>query len=265
MNEAAAHELAPREHSPIIARHGNIVLLTLSRPSVLNVIDRRSRDGIRRELAAAAADPTVAGVVITGAGRAFTAGQDVGELADLDAAGARSWIRDLGSLYGSVRDFPKPLVAAVNGVAAGAGLQIALHADLRIGCEASVMAQTEIDIGLPSVLGPWVMNRIMGIGPTLEMSLTGRRVPSDEALRLGMLNRIVAADDLMRVAIETALALADKPPRAIEMTKQWVAALDGQSWTDAVEAASDIMAAAFASGEPQDMIRQFRDRRGKQR
>lgn len=249
-------------HSLVTVHYeGSIAVLTLSRPDVLNAIDKGLRDALRHRLAEMERNNEVEAVVLTGAGKAFSAGQDLNELVDLDEAGAREWIRNLGSLYESVRAFPKPLVVALNGLAAGGGFQIALHADIRIACPDVRMAQTEINVGLPSILGPWIMNRVMGIGPTVDMSLTGRLVAAEECLQLGMVHRIVPRDNLMIDAIDTARALANKAPLAVQLSKQWMHQLAGKSFLEAIDTAADSVGEAFRSGDPQIRIAQFKEDR----
>ena len=244
--------------SPLALRHeGDVAVITLSRPAVLNAIDAAMREAVRATLQSLAHDPAVAAVVITGAGRAFSAGQDLTELAGLDASSAQRWIRDLGALYVSVREFAKPTVAAINGIAAGGGFQVALHCDLRIGSAFTRMAQTEINVGLPSVLGPWVMQRVMGIGPTVDMTLTGRVVDSAECVSLGLLHRVVDADRLVEEAVGAARALAAKSPLALAMSKAWIGQLGSGSFAEAIDTAADMVAQAFASGDPQQRIAAF--------
>ncbi|WP_028239049.1 enoyl-CoA hydratase/isomerase family protein [Stutzerimonas azotifigens] len=244
-----------------VQREAEVAVLTLSRPEVYNAIDQALRDALRDRLAEMQQDESIKAVVLTGAGKAFSAGQDLNELASLDERGAREWIRSLGSLYESVRAFPKPLVVALNGLAAGGGFQIALHADIRIACADVRMAQTEVNVGLPSVLGPWIMNRVMGIGPTVDMSLTGRLVAADECLELGMVNRIVPRETLMIAAIDTARTLGSKSPLAIELSKKWMQQLAGKSFTQAIDMAADSVGEAFRSGDPQMRIAQFIEER----
>src|SRR5690606_35400522 len=122
-----------------------------------------------RELNATAA---VRAIVLTGAGaRAFTAGQDLGDLAAYDADQGERWVRELGALYQAIRDLDKPIVVALNGLATGAGLQMALHADLRVGHRGIRMAQPEVNAGLPSVLGSWILRECVGLARAQELAL----------------------------------------------------------------------------------------------
>jgi len=238
-----------------------VASLTLSRPDRLNAVDAAMRGRIVDLLAAFADDEAVKAVLLTGAGDAFSSGQDLDELAGLDSGAAAAWIRALGAFYQAIRLFPKPTVAAVNGIAAGAGMQLALHADIRIGSSLARFAQTEINVGLPSVLGPWVMQRVIGFGATLDMSLTGRIVEAEEALRIGLLSRIVPSDALPGEALALAQALGARPAVAIQETKAWMAEIDGKTFPEAIEAAAASMETAFASGEPGARIAAFMERR----
>ncbi|MCP1337383.1 enoyl-CoA hydratase/isomerase family protein [Futiania mangrovi] len=248
--------------SPLLeTREDGIAVLTLNRPQVFNAFDAAQRAHFRDRLAALAADAEVRALVLTGAGKAFSSGQDLGELEALDAASAPAWIRDVGAIYQAVQAFSKPFVVALNGIAAGAGFQVALHADLRFACPEARLAQTEVNVGIPSILGPWVMTRAMGLGPATEMSLTGRLVGSEEALALGLVHRVVPLEQLLPAAIEAARALAAKPPLALALSKRWMHALPGKTFVETVAAAEGFVAEAFASGEPQAEIARFKAER----
>lgn len=252
--------MAVQEPVEVVVEDG-VARLTLSRPGRLNAVDAEMRGRIVDLLAGFADDAAVKAVLLTGAGDAFSSGQDLDELAAVDSGGAAEWIRALGAFYQAVRLFPKPTVAAVNGIAAGAGMQLALHADIRIGSPLARFAQTEINVGLPSILGPWVMQRVIGFGATMDMSLTGRIVEADEALRIGLLSRIVAGDALPEEALALAKALGARPAVAIRETKAWMAEIDGKTFPETIEAAARSMATAFASGEPGARIAAFLERR----
>ncbi len=245
----------------VVEIEDGVASLTLSREGRLNAVDAAMRVRIVDLLASFADDEAIKAVVLTGAGGAFSSGQDLDELAAIDSGSAAEWIRTLGAFYQAVRLFPKPTVAAVNGIAAGAGMQLALHADIRIGSPLARFAQTEINVGLPSILGPWVMQRVIGFGATLDMSLTGRIVEAEEALRIGLLSRVVPSDALPGEALTLAQALGARPAVAIRETKAWMAEIDGKTFPEAIEAAAASMATAFASGEPSARIAAFMVRR----
>ncbi|MBR7676104.1 enoyl-CoA hydratase/isomerase family protein, partial [Streptomyces daliensis] len=144
----------------MLTREGPVAVVTLNRPDKLNAWTAAMRARLIAVLGEVAKDPEVTAVVLTGAGRAFCAGQDLGETSGIapdDHAAAEAWIDSFDVLYRAVRDIDKPTVAAVNGVVAGSGFQFALLADLRIGHPDVRMGQPELLSGIPSITGIWAM------------------------------------------------------------------------------------------------------------
>lgn len=245
-----------------IDREDALAVLTLARPHVLNAIDAETRAAVVAGLAELNAEPAVRAIVITGAGdRAFTAGQDLAELAGLDADGGAAWVHSLGGLYQAIRDLDKPSVVAVNGLASGAGLQMALHADLRVGHAGVRMGQPEINAGLPSVLGPWIMRQCIGLTRTQEMSLSARFVGAEQCLRFGLLDFIVPEDLVLKDAKRMAAVMGEKPPVSMRLTKKRVRELTRDGWDATVAACAELARQAFASGEPQRVAGEFLARR----
>ncbi|MSO75988.1 MAG: enoyl-CoA hydratase/isomerase family protein [Alphaproteobacteria bacterium] len=239
--------------APLDIRHlDGIAIVTLNRPAVLNAIDRELRLALTEALRALNAEHGVRAIVLTGAGeRAFTAGQDLAELAGLDAEGGAEWLRSLGDLYQAIRDLDKGCVVALNGLASGAGLQIAGHADMALAHPDVRLGQPEIDAGLPSVLGPWIMRQAMGLARAQEMSLSARFVTAEACLHYGLVNEIVPRADLVRIAIVRAATIGAKPKMALRLTKQRFRQTTQASWDATVAAGVDLVRQAFATGEPQ--------------
>ncbi|MFJ2516278.1 enoyl-CoA hydratase/isomerase family protein [Streptomyces griseoviridis] len=234
--------------------------VTLDRPDKLNAWTAAMRAELVAALTEAGADDRCRGVVLTGAGRAFCAGQDLAETAAIDPddhAAAEAWIDDFGLLFRTVRGLDKPVIAAVNGVAAGSGFQFALLADLRIGHAGVRMGQPEVLSGIPSITGIWAMRGILGRAKTTEFALTGRLVHGEEALRLGLLNRLVDADRVKEEALIEATRLAQLPPGAVALTKGRLRELDDAGLDEAIEAAKKVHVAAYATGEPQREMSRF--------
>lgn len=200
-------------------------------------------------------------VIITGKGNAFCAGQDLDEILGLTPDVTPDWIADVASVYQAIRLFPRPVISAINGVAAGVGLQIALHSDFRIGCDNTSFTQSEVKVGIPSILGPWVIQRIIGVSNTADMCLTGRTVGAEEALRFGLLNRLVQEQDLMDAAKRLAGSMLDLPPQALASTKHWLASMGVSSFDDTIHAARHYMHQAIVAGEPQAMAQRFKERK----
>lgn len=243
-------------------RRGTVTVLTINRPNVLNAVNRTVREECIEALRAFNADPDQRGIVLTGAGdRAFSAGQDLAEASrhgpgDVDAA------VDLGRrFFEAIRALDKPCIAAINGIAAGAGFQAALLCDMRVGHPGVRMGQPEINAGLPSVIGTRIMNLSLGHMLTVELSLTGRLVEAEEARRLGMLNIVVPPDQVLPRAIALAGELAAKPPTAFRLTKLAFREATREVFNDALKTGARLQKIAYASGEPQAAMTEFLEKR----
>ncbi len=246
-----------------IADTDGIRVVTLNRPEALNAMHAGMRAEIRAALAPVNDDRAIRAVVVTGAGdKAFCAGNDLAETRRLDAANCDAWVDDLRRHHKAIRELDKPCVAAVNGVAAGAGLQIALLCDLRLGQPATRIGQPEINVGLASVIGVQLMELALGHSRTQDLALSGRLVEADEALRIGLLDRVVAAPVLDSEAMKAARFLADRPPNAFRLSKRRLREMTRTAFDSAFEAARQLQREAYESGEPQAvMTRFFNDRK----
>ncbi|MDJ1134360.1 enoyl-CoA hydratase/isomerase family protein [Streptomyces iconiensis] len=244
----------------LLSHEGPVAVVTLNRPEKLNAWTAAMRSRLIDLLRQAAEDPEVTAIVLTGAGRAFCAGQDLGETTDIapdDHAAAEAWIDSFDALYRAVRDIDKPTVAAVNGVVAGSGFQFALLPDLRIGHAGVRMGQPELLSGIPSITGIWAMWEILGRAKTTEFAMTGELVDGEEARRLGLLTRLVEPDQVLHAAVEQARKLGELPPGAVALTKARIRELDEAALVESVEAAKKVHTAAYATGEPQREMARF--------
>jgi enoyl-CoA hydratase/carnithine racemase len=243
----------------VLARHieDRILVLTLNRPDALNAIDTALREALVGALAGANADAGVGAVVITGAGKGFCSGQDLSETARYALDDVPDWLRANHRLYGAVRALDKPAVAAFNGVAAGAGFQIGLCCDLRVGYPEMRIGQPEIKAGLASIVGSQMMTQYLGYGHNVELSLLGELLDGRRAHELGLLNRLVEREQVLPVAMELAGRLAAQPPTAMRLTKQRFRALTQPGFDAALDAAIAAQESAYRSGEPQAAMARF--------
>ena len=208
-----------------LENHGHIAVLTLNRPQKLNALDADLRDALLDALASVKNDDEVRAVVITGAGRGFCSGADLtstrGEAApptQNDRLDDLGWV---GRQALAVHGLDKPVIAAVNGVAAGAGMSLALACDLRVGAESARFKTVFIERNLSPDSGmSFFLPRIVGYSRAADLIYTSRAVDAEESYRLGLLDRLVGDDALMDHALELASHLADWPPLALRMSKR---------------------------------------------
>jgi enoyl-CoA hydratase len=244
---------------------GAITLLTLNRPATLNAMSVELVRDLDAALSAVAADASCRAVVLTGAGRGFCSGHDLGELRDLDGVDAALAEQELfAALVPRIRSLPQPVIAAVNGPAAGGGLALALAADTRVCSESARFNAAFVRIGLSGCdMGvSWLLPRL--VGPTLafEMMLTGRLVGAEEALARGLVLRVVPDGTAVDAALEIARAICANSALGVRLTKQtmWVN-LEAASLDSAIELENRTQVLCIQTGNVRQAVSAFMERR----
>lgn len=242
----------------IVERKDEAAVVTLNRPEILNAWHKPMRGQLVDALIDLENNQTVRAIVLTGAGdRAFCAGQDLNEAKSFDGDTGSAWIAEWERLYGAIRSLSKPLVAALNGVAAGSAFQVALLCDFRIGHDGVRMGQPEINSCIASVTGPWLMREILGLARTIDLTLSGRLMDAAECHSLGIINKIVPKDEVLTAALSLARELGAKPPIAMRLDKQWLREMTEVGFRECLDAAVRIHREAYASGETAQMMEKF--------
>jgi len=251
-------------NSVLVETRGRVGLITLNKPEKLNAWDRPMRNAIVQALKEFEAESSVGAIVLTGAGeRAFSAGQDFTEAHDFDADRAEEWIREWETFYGTLRRLSKPIVIALNGTAAGSAFQVALLGDIRVGHDEVRMGQPEINAGLASITGPWIMKEMLGLSRTVELTLTGRMMLMEECARVGLVHQVVPRAEVLPRALEVAEELAGKAPLAMKLDRAWFADMTEVGFRQTIEAAVKAHRESYASGEPARNMEAFMAKRGK--
>jgi enoyl-CoA hydratase len=201
----------------LFERDGGVAVVTINRPKVLNALNSATLDELRRVLLAIRRDEAVRCVVITGAGeKSFIAGADINELAVQTPVSGRDHARTGQHVLDLLENLGKPVIAAINGFALGGGCELAMACTIRIAADTARLGQPEINLGIiPGYAGTQRLARLIGRGRALEMLLTGDHVTAPEAFRLGLVNRVVPAGQLMDDARKLAASLAAKAPIAM--------------------------------------------------
>jgi enoyl-CoA hydratase/carnithine racemase len=201
----------------LLERDGAVAILTVNRPKVLNALNSATLDELRRAILELKADAGVRAVVLTGAGeKSFVAGADINELAAQTPTSGREHAIAGQHVLDLIEHMGKPVIAAINGYALGGGCELAMACTIRLAADTAKLGQPEINLGLiPGYAGTQRLARLAGRGRALELLLTGDQISAQEAHRLGLVNRVVPAADLMREARTLAAALAAKAPVAV--------------------------------------------------
>jgi enoyl-CoA hydratase/carnithine racemase len=201
-----------------LEREGPIAVLTINRPKVLNALNTTTMDELRRAVLEARHDAELRVLIITGAGeKAFVAGADINELAVQTPAGGKEHALRGQHVFDLIENLGKPVIAAINGFALGGGCELALACTLRLAADTARLGQPEINLGIiPGYAGSQRLSRLVGKGVALDLLLTGRQVKADEALQIGLVNRVIPAAELMNEARKLAAELAAKAPIAVK-------------------------------------------------
>ncbi|NYD57606.1 2-(1,2-epoxy-1,2-dihydrophenyl)acetyl-CoA isomerase [Nocardioides marinisabuli] len=248
-----------------LEEHGQVRLLVLDRVDALNAMDRAMLAELADVLAAVEADREVRALVVTGSGRAFCAGADIAEDNPLSLGVDDAWTVAAHRVVMGLHRLRVPTVAAINGLATGAGLDLALACDTRLAAAGTWVAEGYVDIGYsPDAGATYLLPRLVGPSRAAEMILTGRRVPAETAAQWGLVSEVVAPDELLERALGLAAQMAAKPPVAVELAKRLLATNTGATLEEALRnelvagrvcgATADHAEAVRAWGERRDPV-----------
>jgi 2-(1,2-epoxy-1,2-dihydrophenyl)acetyl-CoA isomerase len=205
----------------LTSRDGAVLTLTLNRPEAYNAFTRELHAELHAALTGEASEPAVRVVVITGAGKAFCSGQDIREFRELPGSIADALDQTYHPNVRAIRELEKPVLAVVNGVAAGAGLSLACACDVRVASEAASFVPGFVGIGLvPDAGGTWFLHRLLGFARAFEWMSTNRKLSAEEALLWGLVSEVVPAGTFEERVRELAGVWAAMPTRAVAGTKR---------------------------------------------
>jgi len=242
-------------------RRGAVQVLVLDRQEALNAFSPELIDELIGALDDAAADPGVRAVVLTGAGRAFSAGADISRMAQMDVDAARVFAAQGHAMCNRIEGLPVPVIAAINGFALGGGCEVTLACDIRLASEAMKISQPEVALGIPPGWGGTQrLPRIAGEGFAKRMILTGAMIGPDEALAAGLVSAVHPADDLLDAAVAMGEEIAQKSPSAVALSKRLIHGALGER-ADRLEAEAEAFAQQFADPERLEGMTAFLEKR----
>jgi enoyl-CoA hydratase len=247
----------------LVERDGDVLLLTINRPKVLNALNAATLTELGRAIDQAEVDAGVRAIVITGAGdRAFVAGADINELATQTPVDGREHARRGQALFDRIERLGKPVIAAVNGFALGGGCELAMACTMRIAADTAKFGQPEINLGLiPGYAGSQRLPRLVGKGRALELLLGGGQIAADEAWRIGLVNKVVPVQSLMTEARALAHTLADKAPVAARYILEAVSGGLNMPFEDAQDYEATLFGLVATTEDMREGTRAFLEKR----
>ena len=246
----------------LLERRGAVALLTINRPDKLNALNIKTRQEGAQALDELQADESVRVVVITGAGeKSFIAGADISEFEGRTALTQRD-VMTGRSLFTAFDAFTKPVIAMINGFCLGGGCELAMACDLRIASEKARFAQPEINLGIiPGGGGTQRLTHLVGESKAMEMILTGEMIDAQTAQQIGLVNRVVAHDQLEAETMKVAEKMAEKSPIALRMAKEAVKTAARSTLDEGLRREIDLFALCFSSEDKDEGVRAFLEKR----
>jgi enoyl-CoA hydratase len=240
-----------------------VAVVTINRPAALNALNVEILEELAAAFEALKNDAAVACVILTGSGsKAFVAGADIAAMQALDAVSAAHFARLGHAVLSSIENFPKPVIAAVNGFALGGGCELAMACDIRIAGENARFGQPEVNLGvIPGFGGTLRLSRLVGKGRAKELIFTGDMIDAQEAYRIGLANKVVLAEELLAVARSMARKIASKGPVAVRFAKESVDNGLEMDLDRACRFEADLFGLCFATADQKEGMQAFLDKR----
>ena len=206
-----------------LERQGRVGIITINRPEALNALNSAVLQDLETAIDAAAQDSGIDVIILTGAGRSFVAGADIGQMISYSSYEGKQWGVYSGELFLKLENMSKPVIAAVNGFALGGGCELAMSCDIRLASEKAKFGQPEVGLGItPGFGGTQRLPRIVGIGRAMELILTAKTISAAEAKEIGLVNEVYAPEELMDKALELANAICANAQIAVQESKRCI-------------------------------------------
>lgn len=246
----------------VLTAAARVATLTVNRPDKLNALNDLVISELGDAIDALRTDPAVGGIILTGAGRAFVAGADIAQLAQHGAVSAKGLSEAGQKVFRQFETSPKPIIAAVNGFALGGGCELAMACHIRVASDAAKFGQPEVKLGLiPGYGGTQRLTRLVGKGRALQLLLTGEMIDANEAFRIGLVNRVVPAAELISAATTMMQVILANAPLALAQCIEVVNRGDGASLDDALALEATAFGLLAATSDKQEGTRAFLEKR----
>jgi enoyl-CoA hydratase len=246
----------------LVETNNRISFLTINRPDKRNALNQATRDEMVEALDSLARSSESRVLILTGAGdKAFIAGADINEFEGRTALMQREAMKGL-RIFTAIEEFPKPVIAMINGFCLGGGLEVALACDIRVACDTAKLGQPEINLGIiPGGGGTQRLTRLVGEGKAMELILTGDLIDAGHAKEIGLVNDVVAIGDLHNRVLSLATRIAEKSPIALRMAKDAVKSAARMNLREGLDRETDLFCLTFGSEDKAEGVRAFLEKR----
>ena len=239
-------------------KQDNIGIITINRPEALNALNTAVFNELEPLVGEIERDATLAALIITGEGRSFVAGADIGEQCPMDLEAGRKWARRGSSVFRRIEKLEIPTIAAVNGFALGGGCELALTCDIILASEKAKFGQPEVGLGItPGFSGTQRLPRRVGIGKAKELIFSGKMIKADEAKTIGLVNEVYAPEALMDAALEMARSFTKNAPIAVKYAKACIDRGMQMDLDDGIALENEMFAMCYATADQNEGMTAF--------
>ncbi len=243
-------------------KQDNIGIITINRPEALNALNTAVFNELEPLVGEIERDATLAALIITGEGRSFVAGADIGEQCPMDLEAGRKWARRGSSVFRRIEKLEIPTIAAVNGFALGGGCELALACDIILASEKAKFGQPEVGLGItPGFSGTQRLPRRVGVAKAKELIFSGKQIGAEEAKRIGLVNEVYAAEELLNKAVEMAKSFTANAPIAVKYSKACIDRGMQMDIDNGIALENELFAMCFATEDQKEGMGAFLEKR----
>ena len=243
-------------------QQGAVAILTINRPEALNALNSQVLSDLDEVITKVEASPDIHAVILTGAGRSFVAGADIGEMKGFSAIDGKKFGVHGGGVFLRLENLSKPVIAAVNGFALGGGCELAMSCDIRIASEKAKFGQPEVGLGItPGFSGTQRLPRRVGIAKAKELIFSGKVISADEAKAIGLVNEVYAPEELLDAAVKMAQSFAVNAPIAVKYSKACIDRGMQMDIDDGIALENELFAMCFATEDQKEGMGAFLEKR----
>jgi len=243
-------------------KNGNIGIATINRPEALNALNSTVISELEQLISEVEKDAELGAFIITGEGRSFVAGADIGEQCPMDLEAGRKWARRGSSVFRRIEKLEIPTIAAVNGFALGGGCELALACDIILASEKAKFGQPEVGLGItPGFSGTQRLPRRVGVAKAKELIFSGKQIGAEEAKRIGLVNEVYAAEELLNKAVEMAKSFTANAPIAVKYSKACIDRGMQMDIDNGIALENELFAMCFATEDQKEGMGAFLEKR----